>query len=313
MRYISIQIIGIYASCLLSTVFSASIHKQEIIRKKRDGEIFDEHFLPGHSVHLSVPVRAQTQQYTCGPTVAFALLQYLGYRSLSTDLDGEISGNLCIDGLIINMWTEPYAIPSGGTDINDFVNTINRYIIRNNLNNLRRYNTIHLAPSILQTVDLNRIDYNSHFWRIARYVYNSLLNRAPVVLGFRGRFNGFEPIRNHFILLYGITITENGASFSYMDPDGGRYGTFQHNQLNHLLQNGGVLVAHTPSHTPTGNPRNCPAASAFGGTAGMTGGIIAGGMVGSAVPVIGTLVGGLFGAAGGFVTGAVGAAVACLS
>lgn len=311
MSFMTILTISICASFLLTTVVPASI------RIKRDNEIFDDYFLPGHSIQLSVPARAQTLQFTCGPTVAFVLLQFLGYRSLSTSISNDLSGDLCTDGLIMRMDTEPYSVLNGGTTITNFVNTINSYIRNSNLNNLREYHAIQLNPSILNQNANTRIDYTANFWRIARFVYNSLANRAPVVLGFHGRFSGFEQIRSHFILISGITITDNGATFHYMDPDGGRHSSFAHHQLNHLLQNGGFLVAHFP--TPSGPPssgnknskKNCPESAAFGGVAGMTGGIIAGAVVGSAVPGIGTFIGGIVGAMTGLVGGSVGSGATC--
>lgn len=317
MKYLSIVVITIFASLLLVKAAPASTQIHKLNRTKRNREIFDDNFLPGSSVQLAVPARAQTLQNTCGPTVALALLQFLGYTSMSIDISGAISGNLCIDGLILNMNTEPYGVASSGTTIMNFVNTINRYITGNNLNNLRQYTALQLLPSIYNQND-RRINYNLNYLRIARYVYNSLVNRAPVVLGFRGRFSGFEQnTRSHFILISGITINDDGATFYYMDPDGGRHSSFGHLQLNHMLENGGFLVAHIPS-TPglsaSGNShsnRNCPEAVAYGATAGATGGLLAGATVGSSVPVIGTAIGGVVGAAGGLVAGIVGSAIVC--
>lgn len=296
-----------------SLASSASVYNKSLknSRIKRHNEIFDETFLPGNSVQHSVPRIAQTLPFTCGPTVVLSMLQFWGDRSLANDISGPISGDLCADGLIMRMETEHYSPLGGGTHIGNFVNTLNNRIRDRNLNSGRQYTAVRLRESIMNRNVNSVIDYTNQFWRIARDVYNSLVNRAPVVLGFSGRFSGFESIRSHFILISGITITENGATFSYMDPDGGVQRTFEHHQLNHLLENGGFLIFHRPEPTVPKTNKNCPKAAAYSGTAGTLGGAVSGAIVGSAVPIVGTLVGGLAGAATGLVVGIVSGGAAC--
>lgn len=107
-----------------------------------------------------------------------------------------------MDGLIREMETEPLDPISHFPTI--LVSVLNQLIVRHNLNSRRQYMSRRVNPLMANA--------------FTRDVYNSLINGAPVILAFDGGYTPLEPGRRHFIIIYGVRITEEFATFFAMDP-----------------------------------------------------------------------------------------------
>lgn len=204
----------------------------EVIRRKRLGELHGNVFTPGRSVTLSVPPLAQTCRMTCGPTCVPSILHFFGDRHPTMSLHGRISGNAYIDSLILAMGTEPHHPVYGGTYPGNLIAELNRRIVSNNFNSGRTYVKREMFP-------VRADDFT-------REVYNSLINNSPVIFAFDGGYTPYEQPRRHFVIIYGARITQQGAQFHCMDPDGGQHQVFTTGGLSHLIRSDGYIIYYHP-------------------------------------------------------------------
>ncbi len=203
--------------------------------------VFDATLMTNKAKMLTIPQRCTAQKYenSCAPAVGARMLDYLR----STDCPHILSANENV--LISCMKTENVLgneNKDAGTLADDFAKALNAQLKL--VGEERRFSTFFVESSVRYG---GTVDYNNGFWELSRRIYNSLEANAPTsLLSFASDDNG-RTFYGHFVLIYGITTTNDRATISYWDPADDTHGTISSGQLNQRLAYSGELIYHDPT------------------------------------------------------------------